>query len=47
VTSLAGLVPTADGRLLVFALMSNGALPAEVRPRLDAMATVLHSCGCR
>ncbi|MGI8798616.1 MAG: D-alanyl-D-alanine carboxypeptidase/D-alanyl-D-alanine endopeptidase [Pseudonocardia sp.] len=47
VTSLAGLVSTADGRLLVFALMSNGASPAEARPRLDAMATALHNCGCR
>lgn len=47
VSSLAGVVTDADGRLLVFALMSNGASPAAVRPRLDAMAAVLSRCGCR
>ncbi len=47
VNSLAGLVTDADGRLLVFALMSNGASPATVRPRLDAMAADLSRCGCR
>ena len=38
VSSLAGVVTDADGRLLVFALMSNGAEPGDSRPRLDAMA---------
>lgn len=47
VTSLAGVVTDADGRLLVFALMSNGRNPADVRPRLDAIAAVLSRCGCR
>ncbi|MHA6786033.1 D-alanyl-D-alanine carboxypeptidase/D-alanyl-D-alanine endopeptidase [Pseudonocardia saturnea] len=46
VSSLAGLVTDADGRLLVFAFMSNGASPATVRPRLDAMAAGLSGCGC-
>ncbi len=47
VSSLAGVVTDADGRLLVFALMSNGASSAVVRPRLDAMAAELSACGCR
>lgn len=47
VSSLAGVVTDADGRLLVFAFMSNGASPAQVRPRLDAMAADLSACGCR
>ncbi|MBW0088376.1 D-alanyl-D-alanine carboxypeptidase/D-alanyl-D-alanine-endopeptidase [Pseudonocardia sp. KRD-184] len=46
VSSLAGLVTDADGRLLVFAFMSNGASPATVRPRLDALAAELSGCGC-
>lgn len=46
VSSLAGLVTDADGRLLVFAFVSNGASPATVRPRLDAMAADLGGCGC-
>jgi D-alanyl-D-alanine carboxypeptidase/D-alanyl-D-alanine-endopeptidase (penicillin-binding protein 4) len=47
VSSLAGVVTDADGRLLVFALMSNGAGPAVVRPLHDAMAAALSRCGCR
>lgn len=47
VSSLAGVVTDADGRLLVFALMSNGASPAVVRPRLDALAAEISRCGCR
>ncbi len=47
VTSLAGVVTDADGRLLVFVLMSNGASPATVRPRLDDLAAELSRCGCR
>ncbi len=47
VSSLAGVVVDADGRLLVFALMSNGVNPAEIRPELDALAAELAACGCR
>jgi D-alanyl-D-alanine carboxypeptidase/D-alanyl-D-alanine-endopeptidase (penicillin-binding protein 4) len=47
VNSLAGTVLDADGRVLVFALLSNGPDPAGVRPRLDALAAALRSCGCR
>jgi D-alanyl-D-alanine carboxypeptidase/D-alanyl-D-alanine-endopeptidase (penicillin-binding protein 4) len=47
VSSLAGVVTDADGKLLVFALMSNGAGPATVRPLHDAMAAALSRCGCR
>ncbi|WP_214367724.1 D-alanyl-D-alanine carboxypeptidase/D-alanyl-D-alanine-endopeptidase [Pseudonocardia sp. H11422] len=47
VSSLAGVVTNADGRLLVFALISNGESPATVRPRLDTIAAALSRCGCR
>lgn len=47
VSSLAGVVVDADGRLLVFAFMSNGVSPADARPLLDAMAADLGACGCR
>jgi len=47
VSSLAGVVSDVDGRLLVFALMSNGVSPATVRPRLDDIAAKLSGCGCR
>ncbi len=47
VSSLAGVTTDADGRLLVFALMSNDALPSAARPRLDAIAARLSRCGCR
>lgn len=47
VNSLAGTVLDTDGRMLVFALLSNGPNPASVRPRLDALAAELRSCGCR
>ena len=47
VSSLAGVTTDADGRLLAFALMTNGVNPAAVRPRLDAIATELARCGCR
>ena len=46
VNSLAGTVLDSDGRMLVFALLSNGPNPASVRPRLDALAAQLRSCGC-
>lgn len=47
VNSLAGTVLDADGRVLVFALLSNGPDPAAVRPRLDTLAAALRTCGCR
>ena len=46
VNSLAGTVLDFDGRMLVFALLSNGPNPVSVRPRLDALAAGLRSCGC-
>jgi D-alanyl-D-alanine carboxypeptidase/D-alanyl-D-alanine-endopeptidase (penicillin-binding protein 4) len=46
VNSLAGTVLDVDGRVLVFALVSNGPTPVTVRPRLDALAVGLRSCGC-
>ncbi|WP_158228046.1 D-alanyl-D-alanine carboxypeptidase/D-alanyl-D-alanine-endopeptidase [Pseudonocardia sp. MH-G8] len=46
VSSLAGIVTDTDGRLLVFALMSNGANPGDVRPLHDEMAADLSRCGC-
>lgn len=47
VSSLAGVVTDADGRLLVFATMSTGVLPSKARPRLDDIAAKLSGCGCR
>lgn len=47
VSTLAGVVTDADGRLLTFALMANGTSPAQSRPRLDAIAAALRECGCR
>ncbi|MGH3963835.1 MAG: D-alanyl-D-alanine carboxypeptidase/D-alanyl-D-alanine endopeptidase [Pseudonocardiaceae bacterium] len=46
VNSLAGTVLDSEGRVLVFALLSNGPNPVSVRPRLDALAAALRSCGC-
>lgn len=46
VNSLAGVVLDADGRLLVFALMSNGSITNTARPALDTMAATLRKCGC-
>ncbi|WP_433785763.1 D-alanyl-D-alanine carboxypeptidase/D-alanyl-D-alanine endopeptidase [Actinomycetospora sp. CA-101289] len=45
--ALAGVVETADGRVLAFSFMSNGVDPGTARPRLDALAAALHACGCR
>ncbi|SFS57194.1 D-alanyl-D-alanine carboxypeptidase/D-alanyl-D-alanine endopeptidase [Saccharopolyspora flava] len=45
--SLAGSVVTEDGRLLVFAMMSNGTSSSSARPALDALADALRGCGCR
>jgi D-alanyl-D-alanine carboxypeptidase/D-alanyl-D-alanine-endopeptidase (penicillin-binding protein 4) len=36
-----------DGRVLVFALMSNGSDANTGRPALDAVAATLRGCGCR
>lgn len=47
VNSLAGIVLDADGRLLVFALLSNGSVSTSARPALDAIAAALRTCGCR
>ncbi|WP_253887688.1 D-alanyl-D-alanine carboxypeptidase/D-alanyl-D-alanine endopeptidase [Actinokineospora diospyrosa] len=47
VNSLAGVVLDTDGRLLVFALMSNGSVPGAAQPALDAVAAALRQCGCR
>jgi D-alanyl-D-alanine carboxypeptidase/D-alanyl-D-alanine-endopeptidase (penicillin-binding protein 4) len=47
VNSLAGVVVDKDGKLLVFALMSNsGSNALDVRPALDVLATTLRGCGC-
>ncbi|MGH3625089.1 MAG: D-alanyl-D-alanine carboxypeptidase/D-alanyl-D-alanine endopeptidase, partial [Sciscionella sp.] len=46
VSTLAGVVLDSDDRVLVFAMMSNGSVPAEARPALDAIATRLRECGC-
>lgn len=47
VNTLAGVVLTKSGRLLVFALMSSGTGPNSARPALDAVASALRGCGCR
>ncbi|MEU5262412.1 D-alanyl-D-alanine carboxypeptidase/D-alanyl-D-alanine-endopeptidase [Amycolatopsis sp. NPDC021455] len=46
VTTLAGLVLDQDGRVLVFAFMSNGADQEPARDGVDALATSLRKCGC-
>ncbi|WNV91753.1 D-alanyl-D-alanine carboxypeptidase/D-alanyl-D-alanine-endopeptidase [Umezawaea sp. Da 62-37] len=47
VNSLAGAVVDTDGRLLVFAFMSNSPGSAdEVRQALDVLAATLRGCGC-
>jgi D-alanyl-D-alanine carboxypeptidase/D-alanyl-D-alanine-endopeptidase (penicillin-binding protein 4) len=45
--SLAGVVLDVEGRLLVFALLSNGSTSTTARPALDAIAAALRQCGCR
>ena len=47
VNSLAGIVTDVDGRVLVFALLSNGPGSGAARPALDAIAAALRTCGCR
>lgn len=46
-SALVGVVQTREGRVLSFALMSNGSSPDAARPALDAIAVVLRECGCR
>lgn len=48
VSALAGTVVTKDGRLLIFALLSNGGTnTTAARAALDEIAAVLAGCGCR
>jgi D-alanyl-D-alanine carboxypeptidase/D-alanyl-D-alanine-endopeptidase (penicillin-binding protein 4) len=51
VTSLAGTVVDRDGRLLVFAFISNRSTPVSASQSptkgLDALIAVVASCGCR
>ena len=44
--ALAGYVPDVDGRIMVFAFVSNGVDPQNTRPALDALAAGLRGCGC-
>ncbi|MEV4052730.1 D-alanyl-D-alanine carboxypeptidase/D-alanyl-D-alanine-endopeptidase [Amycolatopsis sp. NPDC049688] len=46
VNTLAGLVLDQDGRVLVFAFMSNGSDTESGRDAIDALATSLRKCGC-
>ncbi|QKV77627.1 D-alanyl-D-alanine carboxypeptidase/D-alanyl-D-alanine-endopeptidase [Amycolatopsis sp. Hca4] len=46
VNTLAGLVLDQDGRVLVFAFMSNGSDTEPGRDAIDALATSLRKCGC-
>lgn len=45
-SALAGYVLDRDGRVLTFALLSNGRPPEASRPALDALAAALRDCGC-
>jgi D-alanyl-D-alanine carboxypeptidase/D-alanyl-D-alanine-endopeptidase (penicillin-binding protein 4) len=48
VNSLAGTVVDADGRLLVFAFLSDRAIaPTRTEAALDRLAAILVGCGCR
>lgn len=47
VNTLAGVVLDADGRVLVFALMSAGGDIVPARAALDEVAAQLRGCGCR
>lgn len=48
VNTLAGTVVDADGRLLVFAFMTNGTTdPQSAQAALDHMASSVANCGCR
>ncbi|TSB29797.1 D-alanyl-D-alanine carboxypeptidase/D-alanyl-D-alanine endopeptidase [Streptomyces benahoarensis] len=48
VNTLAGTVVDADGRLLVFAFMTNGTSDAQgAQKALDTLASAVANCGCR
>ncbi|GAA3160997.1 MULTISPECIES: D-alanyl-D-alanine carboxypeptidase/D-alanyl-D-alanine-endopeptidase [Streptomyces] len=48
VNTLAGTVVDADGRLLVFAFMTNGTNDAQgAQKALDTLASAVANCGCR
>ncbi|WP_232376514.1 D-alanyl-D-alanine carboxypeptidase/D-alanyl-D-alanine endopeptidase [Amycolatopsis aidingensis] len=47
VNTLAGVVLDADGRVLVFALMSGGSALEPAQAALDEVAATLRECGCR
>jgi serine-type D-Ala-D-Ala carboxypeptidase/endopeptidase (penicillin-binding protein 4) len=47
VNTLAGIVQDADGKVLAFALMSNGSDIKAGRAALDDVAAKLRGCGCR
>ncbi|MGQ0837172.1 D-alanyl-D-alanine carboxypeptidase/D-alanyl-D-alanine endopeptidase [Actinokineospora sp.] len=47
VNALAGVVLDKDGRVLVFAMMTNGSQPGAAQPALDVLAATLRQCGCR
>ena len=47
VHTLAGVVLDEEGRVLVFALMSDGADQRSARAALDVVAASLQGCGCR
>lgn len=48
VSSLAGTVLTADGRVLIYSFLSNGGGATDsVRAALDKITTAIAGCGCR
>ncbi|MEV5611566.1 D-alanyl-D-alanine carboxypeptidase/D-alanyl-D-alanine-endopeptidase [Streptomyces sp. NPDC052225] len=48
VNTLAGTVVDADGRLLIFAFMTEGtAIPGSAQAALDRLASSVANCGCR
>ncbi|MFC0429598.1 D-alanyl-D-alanine carboxypeptidase/D-alanyl-D-alanine-endopeptidase [Kutzneria buriramensis] len=47
VNTLAGIVQDTDGKVLAFALMSNGSQIDQGRAALDDVAAALRGCGCR
>lgn len=48
VTSLAGIIQTADGRVLAFAVLADGMPAGQDRPRaaIDEFVVAVASCGC-
>ncbi|WP_184862951.1 D-alanyl-D-alanine carboxypeptidase/D-alanyl-D-alanine endopeptidase [Kutzneria kofuensis] len=47
VNTLTGIVQDSDGKVLAFALMSNGSAIDQGRAALDDVAAALRGCGCR